>query len=129
VSLVIEPEQVVEGDAGLLRVALENLLGNAWKYSTGKPVTKIEFGRSRTGEMEFFVRDEGAGFDMELAVNLFKPFCRMHSAQEFPGTGIGLATVQRVINRHGGSIRAEATHNRGAAFFFTIPSLSQRPVK
>ncbi len=111
----------VVGDPGLLRAALENLLGNAWKYTSRHPCARIEFGaRREAGRTVYFVRDDGAGFDMAHAGKLFQPFSRLHSRGEFDGTGIGLATVQRIVERHGGRIWAEAAVEKGAAFFFTL---------
>ena len=119
----IEPGLAAEGDTQLLRVALLNLLGNAWKYTARQPQPRIEFGavRNADGTREFFVRDNGAGFDMRYAGKLFGAFQRLHTASEFPGTGIGLATVQRIINRHRGQVRAEGVPGRGATFYFTLP--------
>ncbi len=113
-----------EADAGLLEAALENLLANAWKYSAKNPQPVIEFdaASSREGKRVFFVRDNGAGFDMAAASKLFKPFQRLHTEQEFAGTGVGLATVQRIIQRHGGRIWAEAEVGKGATFFFVLPA-------
>ncbi len=109
------------GDEGLLRVAFENLLGNAWKYSGGTESALIEFGCYESGgERVFFVRDNGAGFDMKYADRLFGVFQRLHTAAEFEGIGIGLATVQRIIIRHGGRIWAEGAVGKGATFFFTL---------
>lgn len=109
------------GDPGLLRIALENLIGNAFKFSAGHAAARIEVGRMVNGHGdEFYVRDNGAGFDMNYADKLFGAFQRMHNARDFPGTGIGLATVQRVVNRHGGHIRAEAEIGNGATFYFTF---------
>jgi signal transduction histidine kinase len=113
---------VVEADAGLLRIVLDNLLGNAWKFTakTGEP--RIDFGtEQRDGGEVFFVRDNGAGFDMKYADKLFRPFQRLHSESEFPGTGIGLATVRRIVERHGGRVWAEGAPERGATVFFTLP--------
>lgn len=118
----IESGLVAEGDAQLLRVALVNLLGNAWKF-TGKTTNpRIEFGvnRSDTGTMEFFVRDNGAGFDMAYAEKLFGVFQRLHPVSDFPGTGIGLVTVQRILHRHGGKIRGVGVPDQGATFYFTL---------
>ena len=112
---------VAIADQGLMRVMLANLLGNAWKYSSKVAAPKIEFGTRQEGdETVFYVRDNGAGFDPALADRLFKPFERLHTQSEFSGTGVGLATVQRVIARHGGRIWAESTVGQGAAFFFTV---------
>jgi signal transduction histidine kinase len=111
----------VRGDPGLLRVVLENLLGNAWKFTRKNPAARIELSASdQDGERRFCVRDNGAGFDMTYADKLFRAFQRLHDAAEFPGTGIGLATVQRVIHRHGGRVWADGAVGRGAAFYFTL---------
>ncbi|HEX9183764.1 MAG TPA: PAS domain S-box protein [Burkholderiales bacterium] len=107
-------------DPGLARVVLENLLGNAWKYSAKAPQAVIEFGRTAAGE--FLVRDNGAGFDPAHSEGLFQPFRRLHAAEEFEGTGIGLATVKRIVERHGGSARAEGAPGAGATFYFTLPA-------
>jgi light-regulated signal transduction histidine kinase (bacteriophytochrome) len=112
---------IVDGDERLLRVALENLLGNAWKF-TGKCVQpKIEFGvKQDNGTPAYFVRDNGAGFDIAYADKLFGPFQRLHAVTEFKGTGIGLATVQRIVHRHGGRVWAESEVGKGATFYFTL---------
>lgn len=121
VEFVVAPRLLTIGDPGLLRAALENLLGNAWKYTERHPRARIEFGSRRDGHRRvFFVRDDGAGFEMDHAGKLFKPFSRLHSPGQFEGTGIGLAIVQRIVERHGGRIWAEAAVERGAAFFFTL---------
>jgi signal transduction histidine kinase len=113
---------VVDGDANLLRVVLDNLLGNAWKYTGGREEAVIEFGMIEIeGESACFIRDNGAGFDMKDAEKLFLPFQRLPGAEEFRGFGIGLTTVARIIHRHGGRIWAEGEPDRGATFFFTLP--------
>jgi PAS domain S-box-containing protein len=106
-------------DPGLARVVLENLLGNAWKYTGKVPHALIEFGRTAAGE--FMVRDNGAGFDPAQGASLFQPFRRLHAQEDFEGTGIGLATVRRVVERHGGRVRAEGAVGAGATFYFTLP--------
>jgi PAS domain S-box-containing protein len=122
VRAVIADGLACHGDPVLLRQLMENLLGNAWKYSALEPETRIEVGaRGVAGGREFFVRDNGAGFDPAYAHKLFKPFERLHGESEFPGVGIGLATVHRIVARHGGHIRAEGTPGQGAAFCFTLP--------
>jgi two-component system, NtrC family, sensor kinase len=122
VEIAIEGGLCVEADARLMRIALENLLGNAWKFTSKVASAKIElFSTSDAeGAAVYRVRDNGAGFDMEYADKLFRPFRRLHRDAEFPGTGIGLATVQRVIDRHGGRVWAEAVVAGGATFFFTV---------
>jgi len=126
VEFVIEPNLTVRADANLIRVALENLLGNAWKFTGQQAAAKIEFGRTtRDGSPTFYVRDNGVGFNMTYADKLFGAFQRLHTTAEFPGTGIGLATVQRVIHRHGGRVWAESKPNQGATFYFTLPELSK----
>ncbi len=112
---------MVCADASLLRVVMENLVGNAWKYSSQQPRAYIEFGAMQAnGEIVYFVRDNGVGFDMIYVNKLFGAFQRLHSNTQFEGTGIGLASVQRIIHRHGGSVRAEGTVNVGATFYFTL---------
>ncbi|MBF0310278.1 MAG: hypothetical protein HQL56_12195 [Magnetococcales bacterium] len=121
VACRIDPGLTACGDTRLLRTLLENLLGNAWKYTARKEEALIFFcATERNGERVFEVRDNGAGFDMAQAGKLFTPFHRLHPGADFPGTGIGLATVQRIVARHGGRIGAEAEAERGATFFFTL---------
>lgn len=123
-DFLIEPEVIVQGDPVLLKIVIANLLGNAWKYSsTAKHPVKIEFGsKNEDGRRVFFVRDNGAGFEMKYVNKLFGAFQRLHSWKEFEGTGIGLATVQRIIHRHEGHIWAQGEVNQGATFYFTIRS-------
>ncbi|WP_374675369.1 ATP-binding protein [Ideonella sp.] len=117
----IEPGLLVQGDPTLLRIALENLLGNAWKYSGQVPVAKIEFRQvDHQGRRAFVVADNGAGFDMRFADRLFGVFQRLHSAKDFQGTGVGLASVRRILRRHGGDIWAESEVGKGARFYFTL---------
>ena len=121
VSLRIEDGIVVNGDQGLLKIVLDNLLGNAWKFTQGRQKALIEFGSQMIdGTKTYFVRDNGAGFDMAYASKLFVPFQRLHGNGEFQGTGIGLSIAQRVIRRHGGRIWAEAAVDAGATFYFTL---------
>jgi signal transduction histidine kinase len=121
-EFVIEPGVQAEADESLIRIVLENLLGNAWKFSSGVARPRIEFATLKSADGQtLFVRDNGAGFNMNYSAKLFRPFQRLHRQSEFPGTGIGLATVQRVIDRHGGRVWAESTVGQGAVFFFTIP--------
>jgi PAS domain S-box-containing protein len=121
VDFEIAPDLTVEGDPQLLRVVMDNLLRNAWKFTSKHPTARVEVGRVRRGGRPvFFVKDDGAGFDMGYAKNLFSPFQRLHRQTDFEGTGVGLATVQRVIHRHGGRLWAEAAVERGATFFFTL---------
>lgn len=117
----VRPGVVVSGDGQLLRIAVENLIQNAWKFTGREPVARIEFGMTHlSGEPSYFVRDNGAGFDMTYVDRLFGPFQRLHLADEFPGSGIGLATVQRIIHRHGGRVWAEGMVGQGATFHFTL---------
>ena len=121
VRIEIEPGMQVQGDPTLLRVVVENLLGNAWKYTGRSAQPAVTFMRHPNGGDAFTVRDNGAGFDMRYAERLFGVFQRLHSANDFPGTGVGLASVRRIVRRHGGEIWAEAEVNRGAHFHFSLP--------
>lgn len=119
----IAPGLLVTGDPTLLRVVLENLLGNAWKYSAQRQLARIDLGRVVEGERSAFcVADNGAGFDMRFIDRLFGVFQRLHSSSDFAGTGVGLASVRRIVQRHGGEIWAEAEVDRGARFYFTLPA-------
>ena len=122
VVLVVEPGLGAVGDPALLRIVLENLLGNAWKYTANRAVANIAFERCASQPAAFTVRDDGAGFDLRYADRLFSVFQRLHSASEFPGTGIGLASVRRIVRRYGGEIWAEAEPERGARFHFSLPA-------
>ncbi|MCG6970844.1 MAG: response regulator [Gammaproteobacteria bacterium] len=121
VEYKIEDNLVVKGDSGLLRVVLENLLDNAWKFTAQTAGAKVEFGCTEAGAgVVYYVRDNGAGFNMDHTNKLFGAFQRLHESDEFPGTGIGLASVQRIIQRHGGKVWAQAEVDKGATFYFTI---------
>ncbi len=122
VEVVIQPGLVAQGDTHLLQVVLENLLNNAWKFTSKHVQAKIEFGAipQDSGILAYFVRDDGTGFDMAYYDKLFGPFQRLHASHEFPGDGIGLATVQRIVYRHGGQVWAEAAVEQGATFYFTL---------
>jgi PAS domain S-box-containing protein len=120
VTFEIQPGLLARGDARLLRAALDNLVRNAWKFTGKKSQARIEFGRNQAGGTVYFMRDDGAGFDMEYADKLFGAFQRLHRVTEYEGTGIGLATVQRIIQRHGGRIWGEGAVDKGATFYFTL---------
>jgi light-regulated signal transduction histidine kinase (bacteriophytochrome) len=121
VEFDIEDVSAVCGDVRLLEVVLQNLIGNAWKYSSKKKGARIEFGTlQEDGKTFYFVRDNGAGFDMAYLNKLFGAFQRLHSSAEFEGTGVGLATVQRIVHRHGGIVRAKGEPDVGATFYFTL---------
>lgn len=124
IDFIIADDIVAQGDARLLRIVLENLLNNAWKYSGKKSYARIEFGQETaelvTSAPTYFVKDNGVGFNPTLSDKLFRPFVRLHSRKQFEGTGIGLATVQRIIQRHGGNIWVDAQIDVGATFYFTL---------
>lgn len=123
ITVNVAEDLVVSGDQQLLRSVMNNLLGNAWKYTSKKKTALIELGvQVQQGEPVFFVRDDGAGFDMAYADKLFSTLQRLHSSHEFEGNGIGLATVHRIIQRHGGKIWAESVPGEGATFYFTLPN-------
>ncbi|HEX22347.1 MAG TPA: GHKL domain-containing protein, partial [Chromatiales bacterium] len=125
VLVSVEPDRMVEGDRRLLGILLDNLLGNAWKYTSKQDNSHIEFGSMHQDQDQgqgqvFFVRDNGVGFNMKYLDKVFAAFQRLHSSSEFEGSGIGLATVQRIVNRHGGRVWAEAEEGKGATFYFTL---------
>jgi light-regulated signal transduction histidine kinase (bacteriophytochrome) len=121
VVIAVQPGLTATGDERLLRLVFDNLLGNAWKFTGQRESASIEFGeQAEAGEHVYFVRDNGAGFDMAHAARLFDAFQRLHSAKEFPGTGVGLAIVNRIIQRHAGRIWADAQAGSGAVFYFTL---------
>jgi PAS domain S-box-containing protein len=126
VEVIVQDGLCADVDLRLARALFENLLGNAWKFTSKQPAARIEFGAlDKDGATVFFVRDNGAGFDMAYASKLFAPFQRLHTVAEFAGTGIGLATVQRIVHRHSGRIWAEGSVNGGASFYFTLPSRAE----
>jgi light-regulated signal transduction histidine kinase (bacteriophytochrome) len=130
VELVIEQGLSTMGDRELLRIVLENLIGNAWKFTSGRDNARIEFSAANgNGNRSFVIRDNGAGFDMAYADQLFVPFQRLHADEEFPGIGVGLATVNRIVRRHGGGIRGEGTIGAGAAFHLNLdlPAKEESP--
>jgi PAS domain S-box-containing protein len=121
IKFITQKKIIAEGDANLLHILLENLLGNAWKFTKKRERTEIEFGKTQQGqETVFFVKDNGAGFNMKYADKLFIPFQRLHDETDYPGMGIGLGIVSRIIHRHGGRIWADAEENKGATFYFTL---------
>jgi light-regulated signal transduction histidine kinase (bacteriophytochrome) len=127
VKVHIEDGLQTHGDKRLLKILLINLLGNSWKFTAKREAAEITFGQEqRDGETVYFVRDNGAGFDMAYANKLFGAFQRLHSSSEFEGTGIGLATVQRIVHRHGGRVWAEGKVNQGATFYFTLANSKER---
>ena len=121
VEFVIADGGTVEGDPRLLQVVIDNLLRNSWKYTSHQPAARIEFGiQNKDGIPVYFVRDNGVGFDPRASNRLFQPFQRLHSSEEFPGNGVGLATVQRIVRRHGGDVWAESEVGKGATFYFSL---------
>jgi light-regulated signal transduction histidine kinase (bacteriophytochrome) len=123
VAVTVGPLPAVHADATMLRQVLGNLIGNAWKFTRRRAAPTIEIGSTaRSGETVYFVRDNGAGFDMRDAAKLFGVFERLHPGDEFEGTGVGLAIVQRVLQRHGGRVWAKGAVDRGATFYFTVPA-------
>jgi signal transduction histidine kinase len=126
VEVIVASDLMAYGDARLVQLVLQNLVGNAWKFTRRTEGARIEIGSAeRAGHTAFFVRDNGAGFDMQHAGKLFAPFQRLHRSEEFPGIGIGLATVHRIITRHGGRVWAESAPGAGATFWFTLPSIAE----
>jgi K+-sensing histidine kinase KdpD len=130
VEVTIHDGLEVQGDEALLRVFLENMLANAWKFTGNRAKATIELGASKQadGSIVFFIKDNGAGFDMRYANKLFAPFQRLHGQKDFTGTGVGLATAKRILHRHGGTIWADAKPDGGATFFFTISDPSGIPI-
>jgi two-component system NtrC family sensor kinase len=127
VDLGIQGDVMVDADGRLMRLLLDNLIGNAWKFTARVEGARVDFGAEDGGSgTTYFVRDNGAGFDMAFADKLFAPFQRLHTHEEFPGTGIGLATVYRIVDRHGGRVWAEGAVGRGATIFFTLPAGPQK---
>jgi light-regulated signal transduction histidine kinase (bacteriophytochrome) len=125
-NVIIEPNLTANGDARLIQLLLDNLLDNAWKYTGKNPDACIEFGVMTDSAQTFYVRDNGVGFDMQFANKLFQPFQRLHTREEFEGTGVGLATAQRIINRHGGKIWVESECGKGTTFYFTLDSVNDQ---
>jgi light-regulated signal transduction histidine kinase (bacteriophytochrome) len=121
VEFVVGATERTQGDPRLLQIVVENLLRNSWKYTSRHEDARIEFGAKQSnGQVVYFVHDDGAGFDPELSQRLFKPFQRLHSTAQFQGSGVGLATVQRIIQRHRGEVWAEGAVEKGATFYFTL---------
>ncbi len=122
VTFKIQTDLRANSDVRLLQVVLDNLLNNAWKFTSKQPQANIEFGAiaQENGVLAYFVRDNGVGFDMSFGDKLFSPFQRLHRMDQFPGNGIGLATIQRIVHRHGGQVWAEGALHQGATFYFTL---------
>jgi len=130
VAVEVEENIIVRGDQRLLRVVLENLLSNSWKYTSKHPTACIKFGTIQSpGTSIYYVKDDGAGFDMRYADKLFGAFQRLHGIAEFPGTGVGLATASRIIHRHGGEIWAEGQVEKGATFYFTLQPVDLKELR
>jgi light-regulated signal transduction histidine kinase (bacteriophytochrome) len=129
VELTLGRDMRVQGDSRLLRVMLDNLLGNAWKFTAREAVSQIIFKQKTDQPGTFYMSDNGVGFDMRHADKLFGAFQRLHRVTDFPGTGVGLATVQRIINRHGGRVWGEAQEGKGATFYFCIETAGAPPAK
>ena len=128
-EFIIQPHLHVMGDENLMKVVLQNLLENAWKFTSKERTTRIEVGSKTVDhQIVYFVRDNGAGFDMNYAKKIFTPFQRLHKETDFPGTGIGLSTVQRIIHRHLGKIWAEGEPGEGAVFSFTMRTSSKQSI-
>jgi PAS domain S-box-containing protein len=128
VDVQVQDSMPASGDVNLLAMVTNNILGNAWKYTAKTESARIEIGtRQQDGDTVFYVKDNGAGFDPQYAERLFRPFVRLHSEQEFPGTGIGLATAARIVSKHGGRIWAEGARGQGATFYFTLPMEDEGP--
>ena len=129
VELILEPGMWVHGDPRLLRVILDNLLSNAWKFTSREATSRITFKRKMDDPKVFTISDNGVGFDMRHADKLFGAFQRLHRVTDFPGTGVGLATVQRIVHRHRGRIWAEAQEGEGATFYFSLGPTGESQVK
>jgi light-regulated signal transduction histidine kinase (bacteriophytochrome) len=133
VEIAIAPNVCVSADKTLMRVVISNLIQNAWKFTSHHPTALIEFGvisseNQQDDQFTYFVRDDGAGFDINYSKMLFGVFQRLHNTNEFAGTGIGLATVQRAIHRHGGRVWAEGAVEQGATIYFTVPNASSQEI-
>mgnify|MGYP005854946567 CR=1 FL=1 len=121
VHFFIEDNIIVKGDSRLLKILMENLLDNAWKFTSHKDMAKINFGtKNDNGRLIYYIKDNGCGFNMDESEKIFKPFHRINSENQFPGSGIGLATVQRIVNKHGGDIWAQGNIEKGSIFYFTL---------